>query len=884
MSSADESPAPTQKKRKIQRACDYCRGKKSLHRCLITVQERTRLSHCTTGDGSNMPDNRCSKCTKRDIECTYVMGQNNGYPRSYVEELEGRLERMEKAMNKLCSDTGINKKLSDRPADNESTHALTPASEHTHASGSRAETPLIASALTVAPPTPGSVDDGSHSDPEDEPGQELHPDTEELTEGMRKLSMHSPPLRYHGKWSGLVFIRSALALKNEFVGFQAPPKRDGQHPWLKTFVEDEFPLIEESSFPPRDLLDGLVDLYFHHMNGHWPLLHEPTFKNTVAAGQHLRNGGFGATVLLVCAIGARFTRDPRVLLDGSDHHHSAGWKWFLLVDRLRRMSFAPAKIYDVQIYALMALFLQGTTAPQSAWPVIGTGIRIALDVGAHRKKMILVLLEWLTSYGLGRPSSIHDEEPFSFDLALPTECDDEYWLTPEGEPSFKQLPGKPSKVTAFVCVLRLAQILAFAVRMIHSACKSRPQLAESGEEWEQRLVADLDSSLNQWSDSLPSHLCWDPEQENVLWLTQAASLRAFHFYTQFAVHRPFISASRRESPLSFPSVIICTNGARSSIQVLEVLYKRTGSPCHRNMGMLFMSGIILMTNIFGLKRSGRVVNYGKDLASVEKAIEMLHALRYDIHVGESLGGLLSELVSAIKAPLPPGARMPQDAQEQVTSTTEAAKAPATNRQPIPNNASAAPPSTSVTSAHLGATLQIPPGFQFLQRDAFAFALPTGLEGLGLPTEAFAVPTGGTSMQRDPLDQVPPLSAHLRTYGFLPQQDFDPTQPRFGNNPGHNFQFDMVGGQMFGLQPLGYSESMSFLPSASASASHDYAQPSHNTMGATSTEPVDQDGVDTGMPDFAPMDDALTVWSNLPPAMGLEEWGAYFADPNNVAGT
>ena len=51
---------------------------------------------------------------------------------------------------------------------------------------------------------------------------------------------------------------------------------------------------------------------------------------------------------------------------------------------------------------------------------------------------------------------------------MPTECDDEYWLTPDGEPLFKQPPGKPSKVTAFVCMLRLGQILAFSMRTIVS--------------------------------------------------------------------------------------------------------------------------------------------------------------------------------------------------------------------------------------------------------------------------------------------------------------------------------------------------------------------------------------------------------------------------------
>ena len=69
----------------------------------------------------------------------------------------------------------------------------------------------------------------------------------------------------------------------------------------------------------------------------------------------------------------------------------------------------------------------------------------------------------------------------------------------------------------------------------------------------------------------------------MFFFTQAASLSALYHYIQCAVHRPFLSGSRRGSSLSFPSLIMCTNGARASIQVLEVLYKRTGSPSSRNM-------------------------------------------------------------------------------------------------------------------------------------------------------------------------------------------------------------------------------------------------------------------------------------------------------------
>ena len=138
--------------------------------------------------------------------------------------------------------------------------------------------------------------------------------------------------------------------------------------------------------------------------------------------------------------------------------------------------------------------------------------------------------------------------------------------------------------------------------------KSRAQLGQSDQQWEQRIVTDLDSALNKWADSLPSHrelpapppspprcsslysslwsghtaVRWDPEQTNEDFLAQAASLRAYHYYTQFAVHRKFTSSAHRESPLSFPSMIICTNGARWSIQALEVVYRRIGSPGHRN--------------------------------------------------------------------------------------------------------------------------------------------------------------------------------------------------------------------------------------------------------------------------------------------------------------
>jgi hypothetical protein len=56
----------------------------------------------------------------------------------------------------------------------------------------------------------------------------------------------------------------------------------------------------------------------------------------------------------------------------------------------------------------------------------------------------------------------------SFDVDMPIECDDEYWENPEPEKAFQQPAGKPSKVSFFISLIKLNQILAFALRTIVS--------------------------------------------------------------------------------------------------------------------------------------------------------------------------------------------------------------------------------------------------------------------------------------------------------------------------------------------------------------------------------------------------------------------------------
>lgn len=95
---------------------------------------------------------------------------------------------------------------------------------------------------------------------------------------------------------------------------------------------------------------------------------------------------------------------------------------------------------------------------------------------------------------------------FSFDVEFPVECDEEYWETDNPKAAFKQPPGIPSQMSYMIAMIRLTEILAFTLRTLYSTKKSKMLTGMIGSDWEVRIVAEIDSSMNKWKDSLP-HFC-----------------------------------------------------------------------------------------------------------------------------------------------------------------------------------------------------------------------------------------------------------------------------------------------------------------------------------------------------------------------------------------
>ncbi|KAI0629104.1 fungal-specific transcription factor domain-containing protein [Trametes polyzona] len=635
------------KKRRVQtneRACDACRKKKV--KC----------------DGPKRSEPRCSNCEARNYDCTYVEPLvRHDYPNSYVESLQIRVRRLEDIIRKRCPDVDLSRL--DGASDYESSPtpaavgSATTAGSPTSPSSS-ASAPSATKSISVVPRTLIDSDGEDSSDGEDMGIQES------LVEGLRQLSLHKIACHYQGKSSGLVFMKPAIALSGEHTGGQSSqgsPRHGPGSPasgqsieWKEPQPEAEIPAFRD--FPPPDLLEHLTQLYFREMNIYMPVLHEPTFRESLRIGEHFRDGGFGALVLLVCANAARFSSDPRVFEEGTTSRLSCGWKWFRQVEMRRKSLLAPSRLYDLQICALMTLFLHGSAQILNSWNVNGLGLRRALELGVHRKHFhgtspaelelwrrafwALMLLDWGIGHALGRPCMIDEEE---LDAPLPIECDDEYWTHEDPAQAFKQPPGKPSKVSFFVASIRLARILAYATRTVYGIRKSQARFAHGERQWQQRIVAELDSSLNKWADSVPEHLKWDPHREDELFLRQSASLHAGFYAVQVAVHRAFILPGH-ESPLSYPSLSICTNACRACIQVLYGLYRRIGTPLSRNLGMLYMCGIVLFYKRWSNMRAGYSPASDPDLEYVHKCLELIKAVQAEAPTAGGIWDLVHKLL------------------------------------------------------------------------------------------------------------------------------------------------------------------------------------------------------------------------------------------------
>ncbi|KAL0564763.1 Gypsy retrotransposon integrase-like protein 1 [Marasmius crinis-equi] len=271
-----------------------------------------------------------------------------------------------------------------------------------------------------------------------------------------------------------------------------------------------------------------------------------------------------------------------------------------------------------------------------------------MEAQATSSRVMFVMDLHLSSI-CGRAPAIQDED---YDLDYPAECDDEYWENPDPDLAFKQPPGKPSNLAGWIAYVKLGRLVSKALRTMYVINKPKKPLGLGDTQWQQRIVAELDKALNKWVDDLPGHLKWDPTQENEIWFNQSVALYTVYYQAQFLIHRSFIPTVKKPSTLSFPSLAICTNAARSTIHVVDRQRKRGGWLSPLSHVHVFNAGIVLLLNIWSGRRSGLSSDPDKEMSDVHKCMSVLRKAETRWHLPGRMWDMLYELASVGELPLP----------------------------------------------------------------------------------------------------------------------------------------------------------------------------------------------------------------------------------------
>ncbi|KAF7378272.1 Zn(2)-C6 fungal-type domain-containing protein [Mycena sanguinolenta] len=643
------------KKRRIQRACDVCRRKK------------------IACDGSQILGTKCTTCSDAKLDCTYVEIPAKRPPSKSYLDLETRLEHADALVRQLRAElANVRAELANSPSANPSSNAGPPDSGVPLAQTNRIASPttnidldvpaaalcLMRSTLTniATLPTVPHVDDVSDLD---------------IGSKFEKLQVGSLENAFIGKSSGTFLINAALDLKPDANRKNAKETNNGTSgpgAWASrrlrywTWKSPDNTMLKRSpfKFPSDTLMTELFELYFTRQNILLPLLHRPTFERSVAEKLHLRDDSFAGTVLLVCAIGSRWSVNPNMADAGLD----CGREWFDQVELAGNSSclLGHATLYDVQRYCLAAQFLKTSSLPQTYWTLVGVGLRLTQDLGLHRGKIrsempsaerelqkrafwVLVYLDRVASCDLGRTCVVQFSD---FDIPPLLEVDDEYWEHPTHP--FQQPAHKPSRITFFNAMIRLSHILAFSLHVLYSLNKIRDACSIT-EAWEEAAIAELDSSLNNWRDQIPDYLRWDPMREDPVFFNQSVTLWCSYYHLQITIHRPFIPMLGRK-PTILPALTICTNAARACANLVDIQRRRNGSvPFPLNLTPVVISGLVLLLKILSGKLSGPS-DPSHEMANVQKCMEVIRLCEARWQTAGMYWDVLAELGSVGQLPRP----------------------------------------------------------------------------------------------------------------------------------------------------------------------------------------------------------------------------------------
>ncbi|KAI3475767.1 hypothetical protein L1887_62763 [Cichorium endivia] len=226
-----------------------------------------------------------------------------------------------------------------------------------------------------------------------------------------------------------------------------------------------------NAWPAPDLASILLDAYFARLNRDFPIVNESQFRHQYALSHHTSSdNGWLALAYCIFMVGSLYVDDERARAD-PENEHSRGMQWWQVAKEL--------------------------------------------------------ILDRELASSLGRPLMLQDED---LDVELPLLVDDEgLLLRAKASLLPHQSTAEPALIGGFLCSLQLDKIIGLIHKTTYALNKPKSRPGSTSIESDRRKAEQLDSLLNAWLQSVPSHLTYDPEESTDEWLIQSTLLHCKYY-------------------------------------------------------------------------------------------------------------------------------------------------------------------------------------------------------------------------------------------------------------------------------------------------------------------------------------------------------------------
>ncbi|KAJ2906192.1 fungal specific transcription factor [Zalerion maritima] len=529
-----EAPTmPTQKRRRVTRACDECRRKKI--KC----------------DGKQP----CTHCQVYSYECTYDKPSNrrrNPAPQ-YIEALEDRLTKAENLLRQFIPDLDL------------TDHTLDPAVQQEFRNRERAR--AIAAGVKKEDLKAMANQDAQilsmieslgQLDLDDRGTWDFHG----VSSGavfLKKIQEHFPP----GMFPTPAYQRPFLPKAQNHPGILSieSPGSAGNSPWAPSTSGGS---STPNALPPRDTAQRLCDLSLSCATCLIRIVHIPTFYHMIdrlydipMETHEVKETRFLGLLYAVMALGCLYDAphpdvDPTVSATYKTSVEQ-GVKYYTTARTILQDITECQDLTTLQAIVFSILFLQGTSNLTGCYAFVGIAFRSAITMGLHRhiphpkmskiedqvRRRVFYIIRQMDTYVsamLGFPMMNIDD---AVDQPYPTEVNDEFitdWeiLTPPGTPSFFQ---------AFNAHTKLMEILAKIVRFVYPMKGIKDSIMKGGHPnatymISYRRILEVETELQQWLEKLPDF--WKPNNEGDQQVVRVRHLLRFAYaHVQMMLYRPF---------------------------------------------------------------------------------------------------------------------------------------------------------------------------------------------------------------------------------------------------------------------------------------------------------------------------------------------------------